>query len=332
MKQKMKRFCRLLAVGALALLTLGGCKKEEEEQVRVAYFPNITHSQALIMKDQGTFEEKLGEQTKVKWLNFQAGTAEVEAIFAGEVDLGFIGPIPAISAYSKSQGDVVIISGACDGGAVLVTRADAEIESIKDLSGRKISVPSLGNTQHLNLLNLLKENDLETTDKGGTVTIQPVANSDVKTLMDSGELDAAIVPEPWGSILEESIGAKVLLDWKDVWRDGDYATSVVVTTKEFLEEHPDIVAKFIEANREAAAMIEEQPEEAKQIVNRQIEEATQKPFDLQILDRAFSRLHFTSEISYDSILEFAEIYKEQGFIKELPGKELFDVKILEEQE
>lgn len=331
MNQKLGKLIFLISLLVLTMMMATGCGKSDDlDEVRVAYFPNITHSQALIMKNKGTFEEKLGEDKKVKWLNFNAGTEEVEAIFAGEVDLGFIGPIPAISAYSKSNGDVVIISGACDGGAVLVTRSDVHLDSVKDLSGKKISVPSLGNTQHLNLLNLLSENGLETTDKGGTVTVQPVANSDVKTLMDSGELDAAIVPEPWGSILEQSIGANVLLDWRDVWRDGDYSTSVVVTTKDFLNEHPDIVAQFIEANEAATKFMNENLEEAKQIVNSEIEAATQKSFDTSILDSAFSRLHFSTAISYDSIKEFAQIYKDQGFISELPGNDLFDAQLKDE--
>ncbi len=79
-------------------------EKKNEDKVRVAYFPNITHSQALVMKSQGLLEEKLGESAEVDWISFNAGPAEVEAIFAGEIDMGYIGPVPAISAYIKSQG------------------------------------------------------------------------------------------------------------------------------------------------------------------------------------------------------------------------------------
>ena len=71
-------------------------------------------------------------------------------------------------------------------------------------------------------------------------------------------------------------------------------------------------------------------EEAKQIVNSEIEAATQKSFDTSILDSAFSRLHFSTAISYDSIKEFAQIYKDQGFISELPGNDLFDAQLKDE--
>lgn len=319
----------VLAAGCLSGCGGSGSGESELSEIRVAYFPNITHSQALVMKNKKMLEESLGEGVNVKWLEFNAGTEEVEAFFAGEVDIGLIGPIPAISGHCKSNGDMVIISGACDGGAVLVTRSDVHLNSVKDLDGLTISVPSLGNTQHLNLLNLLSENGLETTDNGGTVKVQPVKNSDVKTLMDSKELDAAIVPEPWGSILENEVGANVLLDWRDVWRDGDYSTSVVVTTKDFLSAHPDAVEKFMNAHIEATDYMNNNQEESKSIVNAEIEAATQKGFDQSILDSSFSRLTFTADISKESIQEFAQIYKDQGFIDSLPGEELFDSSILD---
>lgn len=335
MKKKLKKKNALVMLMLLALTMgcLSGCGKGSKggdnlSEIRVAYFPNITHSQALIMKNKKMLEESLGEGINVKWMDFNAGTEEVEAFFAGEVDIGLIGPIPAISGHSKSNGDMVIIAGACDGGAVLVTRSDVTLNSIKDLDGLTISVPSLGNTQHLNLLDILAENGLETADKGGTVTVQPVKNSDLKTLMDSREIDAAIVPEPWGSILEYDIGAKVFLDWKDVWRDGDYSTSVVVTTKDFLSAHPDEVEKFIKAHLEATEFMNNNQEESKSIVNSEIEAVTNKGFDQAILDSSFSRLNFTSEISKDSIKGFAQIYLDQNFIKELPGDELFDESVL----
>lgn len=316
----------------LVMCCLNGCGAKEGDkpaEIRVAYFPNITHSQALIMKNKGVYEEKLGEDVNVKWINFNAGEEEVEAFLAGEVDIGFIGPIPAISGHIKSNGNMVIIAGACDGGAVLVTRSDIILSSVKDLEGLTISVPSLENTQHMNLITLLEENGLKTVDKGGTVKVKAVKNIDVMKLMDSQELDAAIVPEPWGSILENDIGARVLVDWKDVWRDGDYSTSIIVTTKDFLAAHPEEVEKFLEAHLEATDYVNNSQEEAKRIANTELKAVTNKRFNQFILDGSFSRLTFTTEISKDSINEFAQVYLEQGYIDKLPDDELFDESVLD---
>ncbi len=59
-----------------------------------------------------------------------------------------------------------IIAGAANAGAVLVVRDGAGIESVEDLDGKNVSIPQLGNTQHLSLLNLMKENGLKTKAEG----------------------------------------------------------------------------------------------------------------------------------------------------------------------
>lgn len=53
------------------------------------------------------------------------------------IDIGYIGPVPALSANVKSQGDVQILAGATKGGAVLIQRKGAGIRSVEE-SGRKI--------------------------------------------------------------------------------------------------------------------------------------------------------------------------------------------------
>ena len=114
--KKLTALILCIAITAGALCACGGGEAATNE-VRVAYFPNITHAQALYMKDQGIFEKALGDEYSVKWTAFNAGPAEVEALFAGEIDLGYIGPVPAINANVKSHGDVIIIANACDAGA-----------------------------------------------------------------------------------------------------------------------------------------------------------------------------------------------------------------------
>lgn len=325
----MKRKILMLVTMLMMVLVIGtGCSNKKEESaengktdVRVAYFPNITHTQALVMKNQGTLEKELGDEANVSWTAFNAGPSEVEAIFAGEIDLGYIGPVPAVSANVKSDGDVSIIAGATNGGAVLVSRKDVSIKSVNELSGLKVAIPQLGNTQHLSLLHLLSENNLETTTNGGDVEVVAAANADIKTMMDNGEIDAALVPEPWGSILQDEIGANLVLDYNDIWRDGDYATAVVVVNNDFATAHPDIVEKFLQVHKDATVYINENLEEAKKIVNTEIEAATDKSFDETILDSAFERLIISDEIPEESIWDFSNLSKEQGFIEALPSEE-----------
>lgn len=322
MKKHIKRCTTLfLTLGMILSLTACGAKNTDNNgktDVRIAYFPNITHTQALVMKNQSTLENAWGDTCNVTWTSFNAGPAEIEAIFAGEIDLGYIGPVPAINANVKSNGEVKIISNATNAGAVLLKRKDAGIESVEDLAGKKIAVPQLGNTQHLCLLNLLSEHGLKTVDKGGDVTINASSNADILNLIDNGSVDAAVVPEPWGTTIVNNGNAEILLDYDELFLDGNYPSAVVIANGDFMEEHPDLVADFLEMHQDATLFINENPEDAQQIVNTEIELATGKALDNEVIKNAFSRMEVTDTLNKDAIMSFATISKEEAFTTKIP--------------
>lgn len=88
--------CVALLLALVLLLSIAGCSGDDST-VRIACFPNVTHTQALLGRIDETFEARFGEKTQVEWYTFNAGPSEVEALFAGNIDIGYVGPIPAIS-------------------------------------------------------------------------------------------------------------------------------------------------------------------------------------------------------------------------------------------
>lgn len=319
----MKRLMKTVLTAAMTaamVCSLAACGGNEEgkTKVRVAYFPNITHAQALVMKNQKTLEKQWQDNAEVTWTSFNAGPAEMEAIFAGEIDLGYIGPVPALSANVKSGGDVKIISNTTDAGSVLLKRKGTNIETVKDLSGKKVAVPQIGNTQHLILLHLLEENGLKNKDQGGDVTISASSNADILNLIDNGSVDAALVPEPWGTTIEKSGNAEILLDENSVFMNGDYPVAVVVASKDFIEAHPDLVKDFLKAHEDASLYINEHSEEAQTTVNKEIQEATGKSLDAEIIQSAFNRMKINTKLNTKTILEFARISNQEGLINTIP--------------
>jgi NitT/TauT family transport system substrate-binding protein len=112
--------------------------------IRAGHFPNITHGQALLGRANGAFEKALGPQASVQWKTFNAGPAVIEALFAGELDLAYIGPSPAITGYVRSQGDALrVIAGATSGGAALVVRADSGIQNARGLSWQESCITAV---------------------------------------------------------------------------------------------------------------------------------------------------------------------------------------------
>lgn len=320
-----RRRC-MAAAAVMLVLWLAGCASAgEDREVSIGYFNNVTHPQALYMKAQKMLEESLGADKEVNWTAFNAGPAEVEALFSGDIDIGYIGPVPAISANVKSGGDVRILTGASTGGAILVKRPGTGIESVNDLDGKNVAVPQIGNTQHLSLLKLLGENGLKPMTEGGTVTVSAVANADVANMMARGDIDAALVPEPWGASLLQN-GGEVLLDYDEFYMEGKYNVSVVVVRREFLEENPDVVAKFLAGHEAATEVINENKENALSVINEELKSATGKALGEDIIAESFEKIGVSTELNRESILDFAQVSMEQGFIDELPDEASLFVK------
>jgi NitT/TauT family transport system substrate-binding protein len=326
----------ILAIGltlGLLSLRLGVVAKESKITIRAGHFPNITHAQGVIGQANGWFDKALGENAKIDWKVFNAGPSAIEALFAGELDLAYIGPNPAINGYVKSKGEALrIVAGAASGGAALVVRADSGINTVKDFSGKKIASPQLGNTQDVALRAWLKENGYEVKEKGGTVQVIPLANPDQLTLFLKKEVDGAWTVEPWVSRLILEGSGKLFLDERELWPDGKFVTTHLIVSTKFLKEHPDLVKKWIAAHVELTDWINKNPEETKRILNEEIKRETGKAIPQNVLDESLKRIEFTYDPITSSLFKSAKQAFELGFLgKEQPDlSNIYDLTLLNE--
>lgn len=302
-------------MAAAAAVTLSGCGGSSggKINVNIGYFNNVTHAQALYMKAEGLLADELKDKADLSWISFNAGPSEVEALFAGNIDIGYIGPVPAITANVRSDGDVTLLSGATGAGAELIATEGSGINSVADLAGKTVAIPQIGNTQHLCLLSLLEENGLKTTEEGGDVTVTAVENADLLNMMDAGNIDAAFPPEPWGTTLVEK-GAKIILDYDEAYMSGDYPVAVVVVRNDFMKEHPDIVAGFLRAHESATDVINSNKEECARVVNEEINKATGKNISESVLQTAFQKIIVSTDVNDAAMKKFGDLSVAEGFI------------------
>ena len=318
---------KLNLVGLLlaGLLLLAGCpspkgqseKASSKPVVRIAFFPNVAHAAALYASSRGLFAKAVGDSATLEERVFKAGPEEIEALFAGEVDLGYIGPGPAVNGYLKSKGEALkIIAGAASAGTALVVRKDVAITGLKDLAGKRVAVPQTGGTQDLSLRHALKTVGLMGRDKGGTVDVVQFAPSDTLMLFQRGELDAAWLPEPWVARLESELGAKVVLEEKTLWPGGRFSTAVVIVRAEFLKSHPELIEKLLAVHKESVKAIQAEPDAARLIIGEKIKALTGKAIPDALLKAALSRTEITDDTLKDSILTFADWSKDLGYLRE----------------
>src|SRR6476620_1538215 len=204
-------------------------KKLSAGTVTIGYFANVTHATALVGVGQGLFQKALGG-TQLKTQVFNAGPSEIEALNAGAIDIGWIGPSPAINGYTKSGGtDLKIIAGSASGGVKLVVNPK-KIKSLADVKGKKIATPQLGNTQDVALLNWISSQGwkVDAQSGKGDVSVIRTDNKITPDAYENGSIDGAWVPEPTASKLVAE-GAKVLLDESTLWPDKKFViTNVIV--------------------------------------------------------------------------------------------------------
>lgn len=262
------------------------------DELRLGYFANVTHSPALVGVANGTFEEALGD-TVLSVQVFNAGPSAIEALNAGAIDATFIGPNPAINGFIQSQGESLrIVSGSTSGGAQFVVQPD--ITGPEDLVGTTLASPQLGGTQDVALRTWLTENDLENSISGdGDVTITPTENAQTLQLFQDGQIQGAWVPEPWASRLVIDAGGTVLVDEKDLWENGEFLTTHLIVSADYLAEHPQTVEALIRGELAAIDWINSHPDEAPALVNEEIEAETGKPLSDAVLARAFENVTFT---------------------------------------
>lgn len=284
-------------------------------RLRLAYFPNITHSAGIVGVARGMFQQELGSEVALAPRTFSAGPEAMEALLAGEIDMAYVGPSPAINAYIRTQGRALrILSGASSGGAALVVQTDAPIHRLEDLRGRRLAVPQLGGTQDVSARTFLAERGLRSRDKGGEVTILPIKPADIYALFRKKEIDAAWVPEPWASRLIVEAGGRLLADERDLWQGGKFATTVLVARKEYIDRNPEPVTAVVRAHIRAVEWIARSPQEAQTLLNAELKRLTGKPLPAEVLQQAWSRVEITADPHEESILRFARAAQSLGYL------------------
>ncbi len=321
-----------IAVLYLGLFLSGSAYAENKNIVRIGHFPNLTHAPALLGRAKGSFEEALKDHAKIDWKIFNAGPSVVEAMFAKQLDIAYIGPSPAVNAYVKSGGEAIrVVAGVTSGGAALVVREKAGIREIQDFQGKKIASPQYGNTQDVSLRSWLKNQGLKLKEYGGNVQIIPLTNPDQLSLFIKGQMDAAWTVEPWVSRLVQEGGGRVFLKESELWPGGQYSTALIIVRREFLDKNPGLVKKFLHVHVQTIDWIQKNPEEARKTLNEEIKRETGKPLPQTVMDAAFSNIEFTVDPLMDSVQKQAEAAHKAGFLKEAPElEELFSLKLLEE--
>ncbi|WP_405868116.1 aliphatic sulfonate ABC transporter substrate-binding protein [Streptomyces sp. NBC_00005] len=306
----------------------GSSKIDGLDSVKIGYFGNLTHGTALVARQQGLFQKELGA-TKANYQIFNAGPSEIEALNSKSLDIGWIGPSPAINGYTKANGtNLRIIGGSASGGVKLVVNPK-KIKSLKDVKGKKIATPQLGNTQDVAFLNWIADQGWKVdADTGkGDVSVIRTDNKITPDAYESGAIDGAWVPEPTASKLVAE-GGKVLLDESTLWPDKKFVITNIVVRQAFLKEHPKAVEAVLKAAVKANKWINANPDKAKASANKQLEADSGKALPANVLDPAWKSIQFTDDPLAATLNTEAAHAVKAGLLEKPNLKGIYDLTLL----
>lgn len=313
-----RAFALRVAAFLLLMPVLSAPLSAQEVKLRVGYFPNITHVQALVAR---AFErtkpewlrERLGPNVKLEWYTYNAGPSAMEAVFAGSIDLTYVGPNPALNAYTRSKGEEIrVVAGAMNGGAALVVQGDSTLKSAADFRGKRIATPQFGNTQDVSARAWLVAGGLRITQTGGDAQVVPTANPDQLALFKSKQLDGVWTVEPWVTQLELEAQGKVLLEERGA------IIAILVSRTRFLAENRSLVAKFAALHRELTEWIKANPAEAQAMVRDQLKTEMRAEVPAELVAHAWGRLTPVTETSLDAFQNVVRTAQSVGFLKDTP--------------
>ncbi len=305
----------LLGVVLLICLPLQtGCRQASASNpsLRVGLYPNVTHTVGIVGLQKGVFQKAVGKEHPILYYLFNGGGEIITALTIGELDLAYVGPGPAVNGIAHGA-PLRILAGASEGGFALVVPRDSPIRQVRDLSGKRVAVPTLAGTQDICLRHLLGENGLEDSAKGGTVHIFHATPSEIPSLFELKHIDAALVAEPLPSLLQYRFKARRLLEADQIWSQSSLPSTVLVVSEKALKEKSNLVRRFLNAHYAVTSWIQNHPQEALQEVHRFLK-ANHRKIAPEVLIQAFQHTHFTSHLSPRALQDFVDLMSACGYL------------------
>jgi NitT/TauT family transport system substrate-binding protein len=266
--------------------------------------------QPLLGLTNGEFAKAVPEVT-FTGKDFPAGPAVLEALRAGNVDIAYTGPFPAVKAYAKDK-DVVLLAGTGAGGTQIMVGKNAPYKTVKDLKGKTIGVNQLGSTvDALVRYNLIKAG--LTPDKD--VKIIPVEPANQADAIKRNEVAAVAAPAPWPSQVELNGNGRALVDWKQILDNGNYLQGVVFTTKKFADANPNFVKKFVAAHRAITDRLNADRTRGDAEVLAAWSKVSKKTMKPEVAKAAFQTITYTNEADLKLFERDMDIAVQTGILR-----------------
>lgn len=302
--------CQKLLISFFLLIFSFSCtpKNKEKNILRLGYMLNVTHATAIVGIEKGIFKKELGRNINFKPVEFVVGNSIIDAFITNQIDLAYVGPGPFINAIYRGV-PLALLANAANGGTTIVgARCNVPLQD-----SLRIAVPQFGNTQDLILRAYLKKNKLA--ENAEAIIVHALPPQNIESAFYTMSIDAACLPEPWGTIVIKKKLCSLLIDEKKVLNNGDYSTTLLIASKKFAKENPEVLQSFLKAHRISNDILVKDIDEASKTIAKSISKKTGHHIDMEVIDKSLKRCMFVNSLNLLALREMAEAGIKAGYYK-----------------
>ena len=224
------------------------------EPLKIRYSIWVGYGPLFVAKEKGFFKE---EKVDVDLVNIEDPKEGFFAMAAGRLD-GVVSTIDTMVLYLKKGNEYQYVLALDDsaGGDGIVARK--EIQSIKDLKGKKVAVNE-GSVSQFFLNVVLKENGMTQKD----IEVVNMKQGDAGAAFVAEKVDAAVTWEPWLSKGKAAPHGKILIDSSQT---PGLITDVLIFPRTVIQKRAREIQGVVNAWNKAVAFWETNPDEANKIM------------------------------------------------------------------
>lgn len=244
-----RRITYLLCLAALTLGFLTACSgSQEPARMRLGLLPILDALPMYVAEDQGYFAE---QGVEVEFIPVSSAAERDQLMQAGQID-GMINDLVSTMIYNRESQQIVVVRFARTATADfpqyrILAAGSTDYQIPADLARVPIGV-SEGTVIEYTTDRLLEIAGL-TPDEIVTLAVPSIP--DRMSLLNSGELEAANLPDPLASLAIQN-GARVVIDDTTAPEIGN---SLISFRASYVQENPDAIRGFLAAVERATADI-----------------------------------------------------------------------------
>jgi taurine transport system substrate-binding protein len=225
------------ALVALSTVVLCGSALAQTKELTFAHQDMLVPLR-LVM-ESGELEKATGY--KINWRMFSGGGDVIRAMASGDVQMGEAGSSPLTAAASQGQ-DVQLfwISADIANAEALVARNGSNINSMKDLVGKKVATPFVS-TAHYQLMEGMKMDGVD----AKTVNVMNMRPPEIAAAWERGDIDATFIWDPVLSKIKGN-GKTIATSGSIGMRGAPTFEGIVVNSKWAAANEPFMIA-FVKA-------------------------------------------------------------------------------------